>query len=527
MSDFEKSVSISKLLKLSQIYLVYMLALDEITFAYSNEGLLDKVSGSIGPGQKVGLIGVNGAGKSTLLKIIVGEIEPDSGKIRNSFVTGYMPQEIGDDCCASGSVSIRDFINDEGEAHHEDYKISELLAKIGMSDKLPGSSFSKLSGGQKTKVAIVKLLLDEPDMLILDEPTNFLDINAANWLMKYLGKYKGGVLVVSHDIRLMDQSIDKVWFLNEFTHKIDQYKGNYSKFLAQKELEDDQVIKRIKKEENEYKKLLIKAKNLGQVKKYKHTAAKIREKAVVMKESFDHRILKSKKMRVPFQIREKPGHKILEVSNVSKSFLTETGIKQVLCDINFTLIRKQRMVVIGVNGVGKTTLLKMIAGKLEPDNGPGGKAEIKLGYNVELGYYAQEYENLDYSRTPLDELKGMERGREDRGKIRSYLGNFLFTKEQVFQRISTLSGGERTRLALAKLFYSGHNLLLLDEPTTFLDPQSQDILIETISGYPESLIVVSHNPGLVAGIKPTHALLLPEEKIVYYEDSLLERVTIY
>lgn len=499
-----------------------MFIIDKITFGYTHEKLLDNVSGSIGPGQKVGLIGVNGAGKSTLLKIIIGEVIPDSGTIKNSFTTGYISQDLTKNLDDREITTIRDFINLERKNPHEDYKISQFLAKIGMSDKIPDSKFSELSGGQKTKMAIIKLLLNEPEMLILDEPTNFLDINAANWLMKYLGEYKGAVLVVSHDIRLMDKNIDKIWLLDEFKHKIEQYKGNYSKFLAQKELEDEQLVKRIKKEESEYKRMLKVAKNLAQVDKYKHTAAKLRERAEKMKDSFDHAARKSKKVRLRLDIQKDPGYKILDVKNVSKCFKTDSGLKQVLYNINFSLVRRQRLVVIGVNGVGKTTLLKIVAGKLSPDDGPDGKASIEIGHNVDIGYYAQEYENLNYSSTPLEEF---EDGTE--GRIRSFLGNYLFSKDQINQRISTLSGGERTRLALAKLFYKGHNFLLLDEPTTFLDPESQKILIETLAGYPETIVLVSHNPDLVAGIKPSHALLLPEEKFTHYEDSLLDRVTIY
>lgn len=501
-----------------------MLTLKDITFGYLNEPILDKITGTIGPGQKVGLVGVNGAGKSTLLKIIVGEINPDFGSVKNTMTTGYIAQELSTDSKFDNIETIREFINKDISNLFPDHSISKLLSKIGMSDKTPDSKFHELSGGQKTKAAIVKLLLEEPALLVLDEPTNFLDIPSANWLMSYLGTYPGAIFVISHDLRLMNKSIDKVWFLNEVTHKVEQYKGNYNNFIAQKDLEDEQLVKKIKKEQQKYKKLLSVANHLsGQHStKSKVKGAKYREKAAALKEKTPKQNKKSKRMKIRYDIKLKPGYKILEAKNIAKSFQTDTGLKQVLFNINLQLTRRQRLVIIGVNGAGKSTLLKIIAGILQPDNGPEGKAFIEIGHNVDLGYYAQEYENFSPDSTPLEEF-----GQAEEGRVRGFLGNFLFSRDQVFQKTSSLSGGEKTRLALVKLFYQGHNFLLLDEPTTFLDPASQKILSETLISYPETVILISHDPDLVASFNPTHALLLPEEKFTHYESSLLDRVTIY
>lgn len=500
-----------------------MLILENIKFEYANTPILDDVSGSIGPSQKVGLIGVNGAGKSTLLKLIIGELNPDFGVIRNTMRTGYIAQDLAKEFESSGEQSIRGFINSSEIEPFQDFQISKLINLIGLTGKTPNSKFSTLSGGQKTKVSIIKLLLEEPELLILDEPTNFLDIKSANWLMKYLADYKGAVLVVSHDLRLMNRSINKIWFLNEFTHKIEQYKGNYTEFLAQKELEDKHTVQKIIKEQKQYEKMLKVADHLSSQgsDKSKMKAAKFREKAKELKANRTTRARKSKKMRLRLDVKQKPGYKVLEVKNVAKAFETDTGHLQVLVDVNFELIRKQRLVIIGVNGAGKSTLLKIITGKLPPDDGPEGQAEINLGHNVDIGYYAQEYEGLDPSLTPMKSFET-----NDIGKLRSFLGNFLFSGDQIDQEISTLSGGERTRLALARIFWEGHNVLLLDEPTTFLDPLSQEVLIGALESYNETIVLVSHNPDLVQRLKPTHTLLLPEERFTHYDDSLLDRVTI-
>jgi len=501
-----------------------MFTLNKITFGYLNEPILNEITGTIGPGQKVGLIGVNGAGKSTLLKIIVGETNPDFGSVQNTMTTGYIAQELSTDTQFDNIETIREFINIDSSSPFPDHSISKFLAKIGMSDKTPDSRFHELSGGQKTKAAIVKLLLEEPQLLVLDEPTNFLDIPSANWLMFYLGTYSGAVLVVSHDLRLMNKNIDKIWFLNEVTKKVEQYKGTYEKFIAQKDLEDEHLIKRIEKEQQLYKKLLKTASHLGRHNstRAKMKGAKYRAKAAALKQKIPRQKKSRKKMKIRYDIRREPGYKILEVENVAKSFQTDTGMKQVLFNINFQLTRKQRLVVIGVNGAGKSTLLKIISGILQPDDGPAGKALVEIGHNVDLGYYAQEYENFKPDSTPLSEFDSKEEG-----KIRGFLGNFLFSRDQVFQKTSSLSGGEKTRLALAKLFYQGHNFLLLDEPTTFLDPESQRILSDALTSYPATVILISHNPSLVEAINPTHALLLPEEKFTHYDHSLLDRVTVY
>jgi ATPase subunit of ABC transporter with duplicated ATPase domains len=228
---------------------------------------------------------------------------------------------------------------------------------------------------------------------------------------------------------------------------------------------------------------------------------------------------RSKKIKIKYDIQKRPGYKPLTVRNVSKSFRGDDGLNQVLYNINFTLRRKNRLVIIGANGAGKSTLLKIIMGHIEAEDGPEGEAEIEYGHNVDIGYYAQEYDNLHADKTPLEEFP---KGKQQ--QARGFLGSFLISGEQVFQKIGSLSGGEKTRLALAKIFFNGPNVLVLDEPTTFLDPPSQKILKTALVEYPETIILVSHDEDLVKAIEPTHVLLLPEEKFTNYYPKHLKRV---
>jgi ATP-binding cassette subfamily F protein 3 len=499
-----------------------MLTIENLKYGYTTEYILNEVNATIGPGQKIGLVGVNGAGKSTLMQIIAGKLAPEFGQIHNSFTTGYIAQELNENLINIDARNIEDFINFKQEYPFEYHQIARLLAMIGMKDKTPHSEFQILSGGQKTKVAIVKILLEEPELLLLDEPTNFLDIKASQWLMDYLNDYKGAILVISHDLELMNRGLDKIWFLNEFTHKIEKFKGNYSDFLAQKELEDELLTKKIKKQKKEYKKLLKISEHLKGLKgdKSKMAGARYREKALEMKKKIPKKRKKSKKINIRYDINKRANYEPVKVQNVSKSFKGENGLNQVLYNINFSLKRKNRMVIIGANGVGKSTLLKIIMGKMKAEDGPDGKAHIEIGDNIDVGYYAQEYDNLNHSNTPLEEFP-----KAQQQKVRGFLGSFLISGNQVFQQISSLSGGEKTRLALAKIFFEGPNLLILDEPTTFLDPASQKILKQALVNYPETIMLVSHDEDLVKAIKPTHTLLLPEEKFTSYLPEHLKRVS--
>ena len=506
-----------------------MLTLKNINISLGAREILKDISFVVGDNEKIGIVGVNGAGKSTLLKIIAKVIEPDLGSIsftgRMSYLSQEIHKEIGVDkgeihLGREESLTIGEYLIIEKGIDIEEWEINRYLNNLAMKDKDCESVLSELSGGQKIKVELVRILCERPDILILDEPTNFLDIPSAEWLMNYLISYPSTVIIVSHDLRLMNRALDKIIYMNERTKDIEIYKGNYDQFLKMKSLREDWLVKAIKKEEKRAKRLFISATKISKrgTAKEKQKAAKRFNLVKTVKEDIKEKenlLVKSKKMRFnlpPLVISSK---NVLEVSNISKEYIE--GVP-VLKDINFLIERGEKIAIIGKNGVGKTTLLKILADKLKKNSG-----KIKWGGNTFIGYYSQEYEGLDYNKTVFEnfDIKGM----SDLDK-RRFLGNFLISKEMPFQKVKSLSGGEKTRLALAKIFAQDFNVLLLDEPTTYLDPMSQKLLLKVLSEYKGTILLVSHEPTFVKDMGIDKVLLMPEEKYTYFQEEYVNRVGI-
>jgi ATPase subunit of ABC transporter with duplicated ATPase domains len=501
-----------------------MLEIRNLQYEIGGKTILKDVSAFLGSNEKTGLVGVNGAGKSTLLKLIVGKIEKDSGEININGTYSYLSQEIHKEIAfrySDQTLTIGEYLILDQGLDIEEWEINKFLNNLNMKDKDSYSILSELSGGQKIKVELIRILLKKPDLLILDEPTNFLDIPSSEWLMKYLINYPNAVLVVSHDLRLMNRGLSKIWFLNELNKNVEVYKGNYEKFLKLKEIQDASLVRSIMNMEKDSKRLEKSAQQLAGRKTYKEAkrAAKRFEKVEELKEEIrmkEKMLSKSKRMKITLPIPARCSRKVLGVTGISKSF----GSNIVLKDVNFEVERGQKVVVIGKNGVGKTTLLKIFAGKLEPTSG-----NFVWGENVLLGYYAQEYEDLDYKKTVLENVSSVPTLEGWTSQYwRQFLGRFLITGDMVDQRVGTLSGGEKTRLALAKLFSQNLNVLLLDEPTTYLDPASQEVLLSALKEYKGTIIMVSHEPHFVGGLGVDHVLLMPEEKFLYYDIKYLQRV---
>jgi ATP-binding cassette, subfamily F, member 3 len=504
-----------------------MLSIDRLSLSRGEREILKNISLFVGPSEKIGLVGVNGAGKSTLLKIIVGIEEPDNGEITFRGRVSYLSQEIHKEIGNTNLTKISDtdqritigeyFIIEKG-IDVEEWEINKLLSHMNMTDKDSNSILKELSGGQKIKVELIRILLEQSDLLILDEPTNFLDIPSAQWLMSYLNNYPNAVIVVSHDLRLMNKSISKIWYLNERENKVEVYRGNYDQFMKQKELNDEWLVKTLKAQERKAKKIFESAKILagrGTTKEKMKAArkfeiaAKEREKVKEISE----KLAKSKKMKINIPTPYNCNRRVLVVEGISKEY--KKGVP-VLRDISFEVEKRDKFAIIGKNGAGKTTLLKILAGKLKQTKG-----KYSWGGGTVVGYYSQEYEDLDYSKTVLENVYGLDWGDMDR---RSFLGRFLISGEMVHQRVKTLSGGEKTRLALAKLFAGKYNVLLLDEPTTYLDPDSQKILLTALQEYKGTVIIVSHEPEFVRELGIDKVLLMPQEKYTYFKEEYIQMV---
>ncbi|PKN02885.1 hypothetical protein CVU76_02565 [Candidatus Dojkabacteria bacterium HGW-Dojkabacteria-1] len=505
-----------------------MLSINAVSFSRGERDILKKINLFLGQGEKIGLVGVNGAGKSTLLKIVAGIEEPDLGSISFKGSMSYLSQEIHKEIVNNEiskvnpkiKITIGEYLIIEKGLEVDEWEINKLLGHMNMSDKNSNSVLSELSGGQKIKVELIRILLEKSDLLILDEPTNFLDIPSAQWLMQYLVSYPNAVLVVSHDLRVMNKGISKIWYLNEREQNVEVYKGNYDQFLKLMELKEEGLVKTLKAQERKAKRIYESAKVLagrGSSKEKKKAARKFEQAEKVREEAkrTEEKLVKSKKMKIGIPTPPNSARLVLKVEKISKEYLKGT---KVLKDVSFEIERKEKFAIIGKNGVGKTTLLKILAGKLKQTKG---KYSWGLGTNV--GYYSQEYEDLNYNKTVLENVYGLDWGDIDR---RSFLGRFLITGEMVNQKVKTLSGGEKTRLALAKIFAGRYNVLLLDEPTTYLDPDSQRILLEALKEYKGTILLVSHEPEFVRQLGIDKVLLMPEERYSYFKEEYINLVGI-
>lgn len=534
-----------------------MLQVNHIQLSYGPRLILDDISCTVAPGEKAGLIGVNGAGKSSLLKIIAGLQEADGGTIIRPKSYGYLSQDVAHETSVVEGTTVRDFVFastglNKAVARYEELSLqvaqasngdlSELLEyfanaqdaleRLGYYDadaraeqliaglKIGGVTLdrdvSTLSGGQKTKLSLVRLLFQAPDLLLLDEPTNFLDVEATGWLMEFLESYSGALLIISHDLDLLDHSINKVLRLNEFTHKLEEYKGTYSNYLT---ATGDALALMERTKAQQEREIARLRKTSDRLRGYGATRVSQRiaiDKRVAALESSKPQLPQSsRKIKIDFPMRQTSAQLVVRADGLHKSY----GRKEIFKNISFQVERGQRLVIVGLNGAGKTTLLRSLLGFTPLNTGI-----VTLGDRVRLGYYAQENEGLDYDNTVLNEAT--EVLPNDAKRVRGILGRFLFTGDRVFQKIETLSGGEKTRLALAKMVLDGPNLLVLDEPTTHLDVLSRNIIGEALGVYQGTIIAVTHDIEFVRHLKPNTLLLMPEGKILPYDtryDAMLQR----
>ncbi len=489
-----------------------MIQAQYITFGHLGEPLYHQTSFSLPRGKKAGLVGLNGSGKSTLFQLITRQEWPEAGRIIVEGSTLLVPQEVSSDPLQNQSSSIRDYLH--SARPHADHYLRRLLHHLEMGDLTLTTPPQKLSGGQKTKLAILHAVLSHPDNLLLDEPTNFLDTAGKKWIMHWLSSYPHTLMVVSHDLQLLDHHIDKVIYINHQTKKFEEYTGTYSKFIQLKQDRDQHLSRYIKNQQKKINKMHASVQALRR---------KTSDRGVKQRVQLEKRItrIQDKLPELPQEIVNiklhlpPPAHigsLPLQLKHVSKSFASH----QVLQDINFSIPKGHRYVLIGPNGVGKTTLIKIIMGILTPDFG-----SVVLDSNAKIGYYSQEFQSLDQTLSLFTTVNSVTQTHE--GKIRAFLARFMFPHQRLRQKVATLSGGEKTRLAIALLMLQDYNFLILDEPTTYLDVLSQKIILEALKLYQGTMLIVSHTPDFLSGLTPHQALLLPQEKLVYWDNSLLPR----
>lgn len=480
-----------------------MISVRNLSYSYGHNPIFASADFFLGKGQKAGLVGANGSGKSTLFKLITGEELPDEGKIDVSGQILSVPQEVKRDPVMENAITIRDYLDPKNQK--EDYELLRIMSRLELAQLSLDGPPTCLSGGQKTKLAITRALVQEPAILLLDEPTNFLDTEGKKWVMNFLGRYPHTLIVVSHDLNLLDAKINKILEVNLQTHKIDEYAGNYSDYVKLKGEKDELLVRQIHVQEQHITRMKKGYIKMAHVRSEKAVRQKLQllKRIEQMEESLPDMPAVAKRIKIKLPELSWVGGVPLMAQHISKSY----GSKKVLENIDFDIKRGERIALIGQNGAGKSTLIKILMDRLDADEG-----EIVRDEKLTIGYYSQEFETFDMDQTLFDTVKS--KCQLPEGPIRSMLGRFLFSGDKVFQKIGSLSGGEKTRLSIALLLVQNFNLLILDEPTTYLDVLSQRLILEALKMYQGAMLIVSHTPEFIEELKPSRKFYLPENKMV-------------
>ncbi len=508
------------------------------------------VSFHLNQGERIGIVGANGAGKTTLLNILSGRLAADSGDFFVSANTGigYLRQsdnfesektvyeemlsifseviemeqelerlshEISEDSGKGVDVTVRlhaydDLLETYKNRNGYGYKseIHGILNSMAFPEEFFHKQISLLSGGERTRLALASLLLKKPDLLLLDEPTNHLDIGTLKWLEQYLKSYAGTIVVISHDRYFLDQTVTRIFEIEN--HRLVTYEGNYTAFAEKKRLKEAEEIRKYENQQREIQRqedIIRRFKQHGTEKLAKR--AQSREKRLEHIERMDKPSTSQGKMKIRLKQNYQSGNDVLAVRELSKSFGSDTRRRQLFRSVELDVKRGERICLVGPNGIGKTTLLKIIMGEVDADQG-----YIKLGHNITFGYYDQEQSRLENGSTVLEEVHSAYRLYSDT-EVRSLLGRFLFKNDMVFQPVSSLSGGEKARLALLKLMLSGANLLIMDEPTNHLDIASKEVFEDALLDYPGTMIVVSHDRYFLNRVS-TRIVELREDGVTNY-----------
>ena len=503
-----------------------VLSCNNLYKSFGIDSILENICFTVNEGDKIGIIGINGTGKTTLMKIISGEYSHDNGDIYTSkdCEIGYLQQntnfisnntileevldvfkplinmesylrelecKIAEEGSKNNSPILEKLMNDYSHVLEEfaskngyGYKSEAkgVLKGLGFKDEDMDKPINILSGGEKTRVLLGKLLLKKPTLLLLDEPTNHLDSEAIEWLEFFLKQYKGTVMLISHDRYFLDQVVGRIFEIHN--KKLKTYNGNYSKFIELSKVEKELELKKYEDQQKDLKKQEESIERLKAYGREKHLKrARSKEKALEKVDILDKPEAYRKKAKIQFNPSISSGNDVLHVEDLSMAYDERVLFK----NVNFDIYRGEKVALIGPNGIGKSTLFKIIMKELNPIDG-----NFKLGTNVNVSYFHQEQKTLNLKNTIIDEIWDSNE-KLTQTEIRNMLGSILFEGEEVFKNISTLSGGERARIAILKLILSNANFLLLDEPTNHLDIDSKEVLEEALENYTGTIFTISHD----------------------------------
>ena len=529
-----------------------MISVNDLELRAGARLLLEAASFQVGHGDKIGLVGRNGAGKTTLLRVLAGEGQPAAGTVRSIGSIGYLPQDtrVGNlDALATDRIlqargldeilgGMRDAEAGMADPARRDAAIrrysqleerltvlggyaaeaeaAALCASLGLPGKVLTQPLRTLSGGQRRRVELARILFGDSKTLLLDEPTNHLDADSVSWLRDHLRAFRGGLIVVSHDTALLEAIVTKVFHLDADRTTLDIYNVGWKAYLDQRETDARRRRRERVNAERQAAALHAQADKM-RAKATKARAAQSmakRAEKLLAGVSADRQPDRVARLRFP-----EPAHcgKVpLTADRLSKSY----GSVEVFTDVDIAVDKGARIVVLGLNGAGKTTLLRLLAGVEEPDTG-----QVRPGHGLRVGYYAQEHETLDNERSVLDNMRSAAPGLTEADQ-RGILGSFLFSGDDVSKPTGVLSGGEKTRLALALLVVSGANVLLLDEPTNNLDPGSRAEILSALRRFSGAIVLVTHDEGAVEALAPQRVLLLPDGVEDIWSDDLADLVAL-
>ncbi|MCQ9164671.1 MULTISPECIES: ribosomal protection-like ABC-F family protein [unclassified Arthrobacter] len=516
--------------------------------------LMDEVSFRIDKGDKIGLVGRNGAGKTTLTRVLAGEGLPAGGKVTRTGDIGYLPQDprtpdmeqlardrilaardldkvitklrAAEADMASDNPGVRDKamrrydrLENEflaGGGYAAEAEAAAISSNLALPERILNQPLKTLSGGQRRRVELARILFSGAQTMLLDEPTNHLDADSIAWLRDFLKSHQGGLIVISHDTELLEATVNKVFHLDANRATIDQYNLGWKKYLAQRET-DERARRRERANAEKKAGVLMDQANKMRAKATKAVAAQnMAKRAERLLAGLEDVRAQDKVAALRFPDPSPCGKTPLMAEGLSKSY----GSLEIFTDVSLAVDRGSKVVILGLNGAGKTTLLRMLAGVSAPDTG-----RIIPGHGLKIGYYAQEHDTLDTSRTVLENMRASAGNMND-AEVRGILGSFLFSGDDVNKPAGVLSGGEKTRLALATIVASSANVLLLDEPTNNLDPASRAEILGALKNYTGAVVLVSHDEGAVAALDPERVVLLPDGDEDLWSQDYLDLITL-
>ncbi|HEY3631971.1 MAG TPA: ABC-F family ATP-binding cassette domain-containing protein [Jatrophihabitantaceae bacterium] len=519
--------------------------------------LLEPTSLRVQPGDRIGLVGRNGAGKTTSLRVLAGESQPHGGTVSRRGPVGYLPQDprTGDlnvtarDRVLSArgldqlvtdiakvqvqlaerpddAALVRRYGNLEERfaalgGYAAESEAARICANLGLPDRVLAQRLDTLSGGQRRRVELARILFgsegDDAMTLLLDEPTNHLDADSIAWLRTFLRQHDGGLVVISHDVELVEAVVNKVWYLDANRANVDVYNVGWKTYLQQREADERRRHRERVNAERKIDALRSQADKMRAKATKARAAHQMDRRAAALQANLAEVRVSDKTARLRFPTPAACGRTPLTAEGLSKSY----GSLEVFTDVDLAVDRGARVVILGLNGAGKTTLLRLLA-RIEPaDTG-----EVRDGHGLRLGYYAQEHETLDHGRSVLENMRSTAPYELADTELRKLLGAFLFSGDDVNKPAAVLSGGEKTRLALAMLVTSAANVLLLDEPTNNLDPVSREQVLDALRTYKGAIVLVTHDEGAVRALNPDKVILLPDGVEDSWSEELADLVAL-